>query len=132
MGMKAINAKRDEMTAKWKVREAFVKAAEDMKRELAKVEKGLRELDAIRAPIDKDVCGLDTFGVKEFIDYKASLVAISHGSSEHFVQLTKMYTRPLPAAPLDAVLKGMEGEVRKMMDEWIEKHTATFPKELKA
>jgi hypothetical protein len=131
MGMKAINAKREELTKTWRVKQAFVDSAQELKAELAKVEKGLRELDAIRARIQKDISGLETFGIKEFVDYKASLMAISNGSSEHFAQLTKMYTRPLPIAPLNAVVQGMEAEVRKMLDGWIEKHTATFPKELK-
>jgi hypothetical protein len=130
MGIKAIYAKREELDKARKVKEAFVQAAEDLRRDLAKIEKGIRELDADRARIEKEISGLDTFGIKEFIAYKASLMAISEGTSAHFVQLTKFLTRPLPTAPLQAVIKGMEDEVRKSMNAWIEKQTATFPKEI--
>ena len=131
MGMKAIKAKQEEISKKRKVREEFVRIADDLKKDLEKIEKGIRQLEADRARIAKDIAGLDTFGIKEFVDYKESLTWISRVSSEHFVQLIKVCARPLPTAPLDNVLKGMQAEVKKMVDEWVDKQTAKFPKELK-
>jgi hypothetical protein len=131
MGMKTIEAKRAELQKQIDLREKFVRTAQALKDPLAKVEKGLNEIEAVRARIAKDIASMDTFGVKEFEDYRQSLQMIALTTQEHLVQATRSVTRPLPTAPLDAVLKRGRDEIDKMMAQWVDKHVGSYPKEIK-
>jgi len=131
MGMKTIQAKKLELAKKCDTLYEFTLVAEDLNKGLHKIEAAFKEIDAVRAELAGKLKSLETFGIKEFIVYKDSLEWIAFGSSQSLIDLSKKMTRPMPVDPLKKVVQQQQGEVDKMMSAWMEKHTATFPKEIK-
>jgi hypothetical protein len=121
MGLKAIKAMRDEL---WKKSEAlgkFKDAASSFNEAHAKIAAAYDNVEKIRKENLAKVEGLDTLGIKEFEDYKKSLVAVYVGFSN----------RPLPTKPLEDVIKRQSDALEQAVKERVAKLAASFPAEVK-
>lgn len=130
MGMKKIEEKRKELVARRVSYEEFVAVVDKLRDQLEVIQKaGLAAKKAVadyeeqKKRLLPSVKRLDDLGIKEFSDYRASLEAIC----------TDMAFRdmPLPLTPLKKVVDRAEDEMKKMLDEWLEKQSASIPKEFK-
>lgn len=129
MGLKTIAALREELEKKAKALEAFELAAKTFVETHAKiqeshdnVQKAYENVEKLRTANHGKVMALDTLGIKEFEDYKKSLVQVySHWGPE----------RPLPLKPLRDVVMKQQAAVNEAVKARVEKLAAAFPKEIK-
>lgn len=128
MGYQTIVAHRKQLAEKIKVYEALVASARSVTGQMAKIADAQKKLEAesmkIWDVVNKmaaDMSKLDTKGVKEFEDFRQSLVGLASSGS----------MRPLPTKPLEMVVGKMRGEVEKEHRDWIEKLAANMPADLK-
>lgn len=121
MGYKKIEEKRKELRQKQEVKYAFRDAVGRINEGLANIQKAISDVEHTKQELGRTIAGLDTGGIKEFEDYKKSLLAICNGWG----------VRPLPLAPVEKVCRDAEAELRAMIAAWTDKLAAAFPKEVK-
>lgn len=121
MGYKTIQQKRAELQDKQKIKYAFRDSIEELNKGLADIEKAINNLGATRMAIEKRISALDTGGVKEFEDYKKSLIAVAQGWG----------ARSLPMTPVDKVISEASKELSTMISAYEDKLAAAFPREVK-
>jgi len=121
MGYKKIQEKRAELSKKIDVWETFLQAAREINRGLAEIEQATQKLTATKDKLGKTIAVLNTLGVKEFDDFKKSLLAVCVASG----------TRPLPLKPVEQVVNDARAGLDKELDAWTEKLAAAFPSEIK-
>ena len=122
MGYKALLKKRDELKKKSDTMWAFVNAAREINEKAAKIKKAQDTLQETLARLHGEVQKIDAQGVAAFEAYKASLLAVCSG-------LGKL--RTLPTKPLEAVAEAARKDVDQAYKAWVDKNSASFPKELR-
>lgn len=130
MGYQTIQAHRKELNEKIKVFEALVASARSLTGQMAKIAEAHKKVEAesmkiwdVLQKMAKDMEKLETKGVKEFEDFRQSLVALGNGGSGSM--------RPLPTKPIEVAVSRMRTEVEKEQRAWVEKLAANMPAELK-
>ncbi|HKC29749.1 MAG TPA: hypothetical protein VKB75_17165 [Jatrophihabitans sp.] len=130
MGYQTIQAHRKELNEKIKVFEALVASAKSVTGQMAKIAEAQKKVEAeaekiytVLQKMATEMEKLDTKGVKEFEEFRQSLVALGSGNSRSM--------RPLPTKSIEVAVSRMRGEVEKEQRAWIEKLAANMPAELK-
>jgi hypothetical protein len=121
MGLKKIAELRKEY---WKQAEAlseFTKAAKQFSDTHAKIAAAYAQVEKLRDANKTKIEALDTLGIKEFEDYKKSLIAVYGGWGN----------RPLPLKPLEDVIAKKKKEVDDAVRERVAKLAASFPSQIK-
>ncbi len=121
MGLKKIQALRQEMWKKADSLNQFKEAVAELAAAHEKIAKAYANLEKLRADGAAKVERIPTHGVKEFDDYKKSLIAVYQGWGN----------RPLPTKPLDAVVERERKAVDEAVKARVDKLAASFPSQVK-
>jgi hypothetical protein len=120
MGYKTIQAKRNELSKRVDVFDKLVGAAKSISVQMEKITKQEEQMKAVLAKVSAEMDKLDTKGIKEFDDYKKSLIGIANGGQ----------MRLLPSAPLEHVVMQMRKNVDTEYWAWVEKQAANTPAQI--
>lgn len=130
MSLKKVQAKRDELTKKQEALASFVAIATKMTEALERIKKAEDEaskahqdLHAKRLAMSTFAEKIETHGIKEFEQIKASMVAFCGGGAHQL--------RLLPLAPAKKVVDAAKKEHAEMLSAWFKKQAASVPKLLK-
>lgn len=130
MGMKKVLAKQQELRDRetslreiLEVIEGLAKQVQEIDEAGRKYQKLMEDMFQNRGKLLPKVEKIKTHDVKEFEHYKTHLKSICEG--------TTFSARTLPTAPLKKVVDELRKESSNLLNEWIKKHEATMPKELK-
>ena len=121
MGLKKIAEMRAELRKKTDVLDQFMRLAKQYNETYAKIAASYEGLEKLRTENLAKVVALNTMGIKEFEDYKKSLVFVFAG----------MGSRPLPTKPLEDVVNLQHDAVDAEVKERIAKLAASMPAEVK-
>jgi hypothetical protein len=121
MGLKKIAEMRKELQKQADALRAFTSAAGQFIETHAKIAAAYEQVEKLRQTNLSKVNTLDTLGIKEFEDYKKSLVAVYSGWGN----------RPLPVKPLEAVVERQRKAVDDAVHERVAKLAASFPSQVK-
>src|SRR5882724_10808356 len=120
MGYKALLAKRGELKKKSETMWAFINVAKEINEKAAKIKKAQDTLQETLARLHAEVQKIDAQGVAAFETYKSGLLGVCSGLGK---------VRPLPTKPLEAVAEAAKKDLDQAYMAWIEKNSASFPKE---
>ncbi len=121
MGLKKIAELRKELNQQAAALSAFTKAAGEFVATYAKIAAAYAEVEALRENKKKAAYELKTLGIKEFEEYRKSLIAVFEGWGN----------RPLPLKPLEDVVARKKKEVDDAVQARVAKMAASFPAEVK-
>lgn len=114
-------SKPGETSAEGQAYDRFYKAAQDINKAVAKTAQAFAAVGEAKEKIRQRIEGLNTFGIKEFEDYKKSLLGIVAGGTP----------RPLPMDPVNKAIARVESEHVRMVREYYEKLAAGCPNDVK-
>lgn len=120
MGYKTIQIKRNELNERVEVFDKLVGAAKSISVQMEKITKQQQQMKTVLAGVSAEMDKLDTKGIKEFDDYKKSLIAITNGGP----------MRPLPSLPLERVVNQMRKSVDAEYWAWVDKLAANTPAQI--
>lgn len=116
-----LQSKPEELKAQEQAYFRFCEAAQAINEAVAKTAQAHRAVAETLNQIRERVERLDTFGIKEFEDYKRSLLGMAGGGT----------LRPLPLEPVYKAISRVESEHLKMVNEYYAKLSASCPSEVK-
>lgn len=120
---KAEQQGQPELNAKLQTYYGFYEAAQKINEAVAKTADAHAAVGQTMEKIRQRIEGLNTFGIKEFEDYRKSLLGIVAGGANHL--------RPLPMDPVYRAMGRVESEHMRMVKDYYGKLAASCPTDVK-
>ncbi|MCI0684498.1 MAG: hypothetical protein L0Y71_20490 [Gemmataceae bacterium] len=124
MGMRKIEQKREEYRKAANVQARFLDDIEKLKSIAETIRKKQEELETFKHKAVRSLERIDAHNIAEFTKFKTALIAALESHGPRFL--------PIPGTTeLSKVVDKLTSQVDALLDEWVDKHAASWPKVIK-